>query len=71
MLVLCQVELLHPVGGELIGGYSRKSGAMKRLDREQQQQNSRKAQVSQKHDVTYGPDFFMSVYKGRLMLEAS
>lgn len=40
MLLLHQVVLLHPVGGELIGGHSRKSRAVQTLDAEQQHNSS-------------------------------
>lgn len=54
ILLLCQVVLLHPVGCELVGRCSRKSGSVRTLDTQQQQQRNggQTADVSQQHDVT-------------------
>lgn len=54
VFLLRQVVLLHPVGCELVGRHSRKSGSMQGLDPEQQHR-SRYAGVSQQHGVTSRP----------------
>lgn len=70
MLLLYQVVLLHPVGSELIGGYSRKSGAVQTLDAEQQQQTGGYTHISRRHDVTSCLALaIVSIYAGGLMLQ--
>lgn len=68
MPLLYHVVLLHPVGCELIGRYSRKSRAMQTLDTLQQQQHNSicYTHISQQHDVTSRLDAVMvSIYEGR------